>query len=130
MTPLEQAARALLRLIAVPGDIRHLIDPSTEGTYNQRVLALEVALDAAPTVCFRCGAAPPKPAESGSPPPCPACGDVQFGQWECVSCGPGRDRQPRWCGIHQHYKWCGHNGGVMGKTGYEAPPQPTERSET
>jgi hypothetical protein len=49
MTPLEQAARALLKLIAVPGNIRHLIDPSTMGTYNQRVLALEAALDAAPT---------------------------------------------------------------------------------
>jgi hypothetical protein len=60
VTPLERAARALLKLIAVPENIRHLIDPSTKGTYNQRVLALEAALDAAPTQrggagCGECG---------------------------------------------------------------------------
>jgi hypothetical protein len=26
-----------------------------------------------------------------------------------------------YCETHQHYKWCEHNGGVMGPTGYEAP---------
>ena len=26
---------------------------------------------------------------------------------------------PMWCDIHQHYKWCEHNGGVMGPTGWE-----------
>lgn len=29
--------------------------------------------------------------------------------------------QPAYCAIHQHYKWCEHNGGVLGPTGYEAP---------
>ena len=29
---------------------------------------------------------------------------------------------PIWCDVHQHYKWCEHNGGIMGATGYEAPP--------
>ena len=29
---------------------------------------------------------------------------------------------PSWCEVHQHHKWCGHNGGIMGATGYEAPP--------
>uniref|UniRef100_A0A6M3JJP9 Uncharacterized protein n=1 Tax=viral metagenome TaxID=1070528 RepID=A0A6M3JJP9_9ZZZZ len=29
--------------------------------------------------------------------------------------------EPTWCYIHQHHKWCEHNGGVMGPTGYEAP---------
>ena len=28
----------------------------------------------------------------------------------------------KWCPIHQHYKWCEHNGGVMGPTGWEKPP--------
>ena len=28
---------------------------------------------------------------------------------------------PTWCDIHQHYKWCEHNGGVMGPTGWEMP---------
>lgn len=28
----------------------------------------------------------------------------------------------QWCPLHQHYKWCEHNGGVLGGTGYEAPP--------
>jgi hypothetical protein len=27
-----------------------------------------------------------------------------------------------WCEVHQHFKWCEHNGGVTGATGYEAPP--------
>ncbi len=27
----------------------------------------------------------------------------------------------KWCAIHQHYKWCEHNGGVMGPTGWEKP---------
>ncbi|HZD15740.1 MAG TPA: GNAT family N-acetyltransferase [Pseudonocardiaceae bacterium] len=27
-----------------------------------------------------------------------------------------------YCAIHEHYKWCEHNGGVLGPTGYEAPP--------
>ena len=27
----------------------------------------------------------------------------------------------KWCPIHQHYKWCEHNGGVMGPTGWEKP---------
>lgn len=26
-----------------------------------------------------------------------------------------------WCALHQHHKWCEHNGGVLGDTGYEAP---------
>lgn len=26
-----------------------------------------------------------------------------------------------WCPLHQHHKWCEHNGGVLGETGYEAP---------
>lgn len=28
---------------------------------------------------------------------------------------------PAYCEIHQHYKWCEHNGGVMGPTGHESP---------
>jgi hypothetical protein len=28
---------------------------------------------------------------------------------------------PTYCEIHQHAKWCEHNGGVMGATGWEAP---------
>lgn len=28
---------------------------------------------------------------------------------------------PKWCNVHQHHKWCEHNGGVMGPTGYAAP---------
>lgn len=34
---------------------------------------------------------------------------------------PAPDVSPKWCEIHQHYKWCQHNGGVMGPTGYAAP---------
>lgn len=30
-------------------------------------------------------------------------------------------RRPAYCPVHQHSKWCKHNGGVMGPTGYEAP---------
>lgn len=30
------------------------------------------------------------------------------------------DGDPAWCAIHQHFKWCEHNGGVMGKTGWES----------
>lgn len=29
--------------------------------------------------------------------------------------------EPAWCEIHQHHKWCEHNGGVMGPTGWEKP---------
>lgn len=32
--------------------------------------------------------------------------------------GPG-ERNPAWCEIHQHSKWCEHNGGVMGLSGWE-----------
>jgi hypothetical protein len=32
--------------------------------------------------------------------------------------------KPAYCPAHQHNKWCEHNGGVMGSTGYEAPPPP------
>lgn len=28
---------------------------------------------------------------------------------------------PTWCPIHEHYKWCEHNGGVMGPNGWQAP---------
>ena len=28
---------------------------------------------------------------------------------------------PAWCEIHQHHKWCEHNGGKMGPTGWEKP---------
>ena len=31
------------------------------------------------------------------------------------------DVRPKWCNVHQHHKWCEHNGGVMGPTGYAAP---------
>jgi len=31
------------------------------------------------------------------------------------------DPAPAYCSIEGHYKWCSHNGGVMGRTGYEAP---------
>ncbi len=30
--------------------------------------------------------------------------------------------EPTWCPIHQHYKWCEHNGGMMGPSGYERIP--------
>lgn len=30
---------------------------------------------------------------------------------------------PKWCNVHQHHKWCEHNGGVMGPTGYAAPDE-------
>ena len=29
--------------------------------------------------------------------------------------------RPAFRPIEQHWKWCKHNGGVMGETGYEAP---------
>lgn len=32
-----------------------------------------------------------------------------------------RKTDPAWCSTHQHYKWCEHNGGVMGPTGWERP---------
>jgi hypothetical protein len=34
---------------------------------------------------------------------------------------PESAQVPAYCDIHQHYKWCEHNGGVLGSTGYEAP---------
>ncbi len=34
-----------------------------------------------------------------------------------------------YCEIHQHYKWCEHNGGVMGANGWRAPP-PTTKGKT
>lgn len=33
----------------------------------------------------------------------------------------GSRSTPEWCPVHQHYKWCEHNGGVLGVTGHEAP---------
>jgi hypothetical protein len=36
---------------------------------------------------------------------------------------------PAYCQIHQHHKWCEHNGGVMGPTGYEAPQPELSRPE-
>lgn len=45
--------------------------------------------------------------------------------WECETCGRELgellDAMPAYCPIHEHYKWCEHNGGVMGVTGWEAP---------
>lgn len=32
-----------------------------------------------------------------------------------------KERRPAYCEVHQHHKWCEHNGGVMGPTGWEAP---------
>jgi hypothetical protein len=29
--------------------------------------------------------------------------------------------EPAYCAIHQHYKWCEHNGGTMGPTGWRNP---------
>lgn len=29
--------------------------------------------------------------------------------------------EPQWCEIHQHSKWCGHNGGVRMADGWRAP---------
>jgi hypothetical protein len=34
---------------------------------------------------------------------------------------PDAEYRPAYCAVHQHYKWCEHNGGVMGATGYGAP---------
>lgn len=33
-------------------------------------------------------------------------------------------RRPKWCNIHQHYKWCEHNGGVISanRPGGYGPP--------
>lgn len=28
---------------------------------------------------------------------------------------------PAWCPVHEHYKWCEHNGGVLGPNGWQAP---------
>ena len=36
---------------------------------------------------------------------------------------------PSYCEIHQHYKWCEHNGGVMGANGWRSPP-PTTKNKT
>lgn len=33
----------------------------------------------------------------------------------------GVPTSPAWCPIHEHYKWCEHNGGVMGPNGWRAP---------
>jgi hypothetical protein len=30
---------------------------------------------------------------------------------------------PEWCPVHQHYKWCTHNGGKLGPDGW-GPPWP------
>ena len=40
---------------------------------------------------------------------------------------PADERRPSWCDVHQSYSWCEHNGGVMGRTGYEQPAD--ERGE-
>lgn len=37
---------------------------------------------------------------------------------------------PSWCEVHQSNKWCEHNGGVMGKTGWEAPDAPSPQRYT
>lgn len=46
---------------------------------------------------------------------------------ECAALAPDRvvvrsaaTAPPAWCEVHQHYKWCGHNGGFMGPGGYRA----------
>jgi hypothetical protein len=33
-----------------------------------------------------------------------------------------RGPAPAYCPVHQHYKWCEHNGGVPGPAGYGRPP--------
>jgi hypothetical protein len=40
-----------------------------------------------------------------------------------LSAPPAEVQQPAYCPIHQQYKWCEHNGGMMGPTGYEAPAE-------
>lgn len=59
---------------------------------------------------------------------CEACEIEAEGGPPCVrhdADGPGPVGPPRptpaYCQAHQHYKWCEHNGGVLGPTGYEAP---------
>jgi hypothetical protein len=37
---------------------------------------------------------------------------------------------PKWCATHQSWKWCEHNGGVMGPTGYESPEAATKRTRS
>lgn len=55
-------------------------------------------------------------------------GKLQCKYWKPVSRPePAEHEQPapvatpKWCNVHQHHKWCEHNGGVMGPTGYAAP---------
>ncbi|WP_158881935.1 hypothetical protein [Amycolatopsis anabasis] len=33
----------------------------------------------------------------------------------------GFSAAPEYCPLHQHYKWCDHNGGALAESGYEAP---------
>jgi hypothetical protein len=83
---------------------RDMIDAQARGDQAavvdaaQRMQALRAALTA--------GAAPSRNyfAEVGDPPESTA--------------GVGG---PAWCPIHEHHKWCEHNGGVMGPNGWEAP---------
>lgn len=42
-------------------------------------------------------------------------------EWLRLREQPAPEVRPKWCNVHQHHKWCEHNGGVMGPTGYAAP---------
>lgn len=77
-------------------------------------------------------AAPSSPAEAPQEPgaipaPCPDCAGTLV--WSksnhdhrpcprCTGRAPASSPAPAYCPIHQHYKWCDHNGGVLGSTGY------------
>jgi hypothetical protein len=47
--------------------------------------------------------------------------DAELAEIDSDGARCGVYRLPMWCDIHQHYKWCEHNGGVMGPTGWEKP---------
>lgn len=51
---------------------------------------------------------------------CPACDHADAAIY-ALKTALAEPVQATWCDTHQHYKWCEHNGGVEGTTGWEKP---------
>lgn len=47
--------------------------------------------------------------------------DIELAEIDSDGARCGIYNLPAWCEIHQHHKWCEHNGGVMGPTGWRKP---------
>lgn len=106
MTDLESK----LRKLAYGGDVGQDFTAACR-TLDMLRTAADLALDAAHTAVLEASC------ERGTPWDLACCEIAK----RISSLRTSARNEPTYCSVHQHYKWCKHNGGVMGSSGYEAP---------